>query len=60
MVVQFSEVKVLLVQVKERGFNIPGGHIELGENSEEAPLGEVYEEGYVTGDVKYIGAKRDE
>jgi len=49
-----------LVQVKERGFNIPGGHIELGENSEEAPLGEVYEEGYVTGDVKYIGAKRDE
>ena len=52
----FAEGKVLLVQVKERCFNIPGGHIELGENPEEALLREVYEEGYVTGDVKYIGA----
>ncbi|WP_391209520.1 NUDIX hydrolase [Psychrobacillus sp. L4] len=52
----FSQCKVLLVQVKERGFNIPGGHIEFNETPDEALHREVYEEGYVTGKIKYIGA----
>lgn len=52
----FYQDKVLLVQVKERGFNIPGGHIEAGESPKEALHREVYEEGYVKGKVRYIGA----
>ncbi|WP_391118076.1 NUDIX domain-containing protein [Psychrobacillus sp. L3] len=52
----FYQGKVLLVQVKGRGFNIPGGHIETGETPEEALHREVYEEGYVKGKLEYIGA----
>lgn len=48
----FYQGKVLLVKVKERGFNIPGGHIEVGESPEEAIHREVYEEGYVMGQLK--------
>ncbi|QFF99121.1 NUDIX domain-containing protein [Psychrobacillus glaciei] len=52
----FSQGKVLLVQVKERGFNIPGGHVEFNETPDEALCREAYEEGYVSGEIKYIGA----
>lgn len=52
----FMDGKILLVQVKDRGFNAPGGHVELNENPEEALLREIYEEGYVTGTIKYLGA----
>lgn len=52
----FLDGKILLVKVKDRGFNAPGGHVELNENPEEALLREIYEEGYVTGTIKYLGA----
>ncbi len=52
----FKDGKILLVQVKGRGFNAPGGHIELNEDPEQALHREVYEEGYVTGTIKYLGA----
>lgn len=43
----FKDGKVLLSQIKNRGFNYPGGHLEIGEKVEEAILRETYEEGYV-------------
>lgn len=52
----FRKGNVLLVQVKNRGFNIPGGHVENGETPEDALHREVYEEGYVKGRIEYIGA----
>jgi len=51
----FYQNKVLLVHVKGRGFNIPGGHVEPGESPEQAFHREAYEEGYVKGEVKYLG-----
>ncbi|WP_245808909.1 NUDIX domain-containing protein [Shouchella patagoniensis] len=47
---------VLLVNIKGRGFNYPGGHIEDGESPIDALHREVYEEGYVKGEAIYIGA----
>ncbi|NHM32008.1 NUDIX domain-containing protein [Neobacillus terrae] len=52
----FSERKVLLVNVKGRGFSVPGGHVEEGETLEEAFHREAFEEGYVRGQIQYIGA----
>jgi 8-oxo-dGTP diphosphatase len=51
----FENDKVLLVQIKGRGINIPGGHIETMETPEEAFNREAYEEGYVRGSIKYLG-----
>lgn len=48
--------KVLLAHIKNRGFNFPGGHLENGESIEDAVVREIYEEGYVRGSIKYIGA----
>lgn len=48
--------KVMLTHIRNRGFNFPGGHIDWGESVEEALIREVYEEGYVRGTIKYIGA----
>lgn len=52
----FHEGKILLTQVKGRGFNIPGGHIDPGETPEEAFHRESFEEGYIKGKIRYIGA----
>jgi 8-oxo-dGTP diphosphatase len=52
----FYKGKVLLVDIKGRGWNVPGGHVEPGETPEEAFHREAYEEGYVKGSIHYIGA----
>ncbi|MBS4192114.1 NUDIX domain-containing protein [Bacillus sp. FJAT-49705] len=52
----FHKGKILLVHVKGRGFNNPGGHIEIGETPEEAFHREALEEGYVEGKISYLGA----
>ncbi|MCT6924213.1 NUDIX domain-containing protein [Metasolibacillus sp.] len=52
----FYKGNVLLVNVEGRGFNIPGGHIEKEERPEQAFLREAYEEGYVEGNIQYLGA----
>ncbi len=51
-----QEGKVLLAHIKNRGFNFPGGHLENEESNEDAVVREVYEEAYVRGTIKYIGA----
>lgn len=51
--------KVLLVYVANRGFNLPGGHVEGVEGPEETLLRECMEEGYVKCDsVSLIGMVR--
>lgn len=52
----FLDEKLVLVQVKGRGFNVPGGHVEKGEEPEQALRREIYEEAYIEGDFTYIGA----
>ncbi len=48
--------QILLTQIPNRGFNFPGGHIEQGEWLEETIHREVYEEAYVKGTLRYLGA----
>ncbi|WP_155590904.1 NUDIX hydrolase [Lysinibacillus cavernae] len=52
----FHQGRVLLVHVKNRGFNFPGGHVEHGETPEVTLHREVLEEGYVKGHSQYIGS----
>ena len=51
----FYEDEVLLVDIKGRGFDLPGGHREDGETSLDCCLHETYEEGYVKGDATRLG-----
>lgn len=45
----FKDNNLLLVNLNNRGWDLPGGHIELEETPEESFKRESYEEGYITG-----------
>ncbi|WP_047979784.1 NUDIX hydrolase [Ornithinibacillus contaminans] len=52
----FSDEKLLLVDLNQRGWDIPGGHIEPHETPEECFHREVIEEGYVEGINSLLGS----
>jgi ADP-ribose pyrophosphatase YjhB (NUDIX family) len=51
----FFRGQALLVNINGRGFNFPGGHVEIGESPEEAFHREAYEEAYIKGDITQVG-----
>lgn len=51
----FYKNQLLLVNLNSRGWDIPGGHIELNETPEECFRREAMEEGYVEGKCKLLG-----
>lgn len=51
----FQEDKLLLVDLNDRGWDFPGGHIEPEEMPEECFKREALEEGYVVGECKLLG-----
>ncbi|MGE6486799.1 NUDIX domain-containing protein [Paenisporosarcina sp. NPDC076898] len=51
----FHQEKLLLVDIKNRGWNFPGGHIEQNESPLECVKREVMEEACVEGDCTYLG-----
>ena len=51
----FLEEKLLLVNIKKRGWNFPGGHLECKETPLECLKREVLEEACVEGVCKYLG-----
>ncbi|WP_226658819.1 NUDIX hydrolase [Pseudalkalibacillus hwajinpoensis] len=52
----FYQYKLLLVDLKKRGWDFPGGHLETGESPAACLAREVMEEGYVKGDSQFIGS----
>ncbi|WP_370453168.1 NUDIX hydrolase [Oceanobacillus sp. CFH 90083] len=52
----FKKDKLLLVSLNNRGWDIPGGHMEKEEVPEECFKREAYEEGYVTGICSLLGS----
>lgn len=50
------EEKLLMVNLNDRGWDFPGGHIEDGETAEACICREVMEEAYVTGKCTLLGA----
>jgi 8-oxo-dGTP diphosphatase len=51
----FYEGKVMLVDLHNRGWDFPGGHIEDGESSIACLQREAMEEGYVSGECRMLG-----
>ncbi|GGP12088.1 NUDIX hydrolase [Oceanobacillus neutriphilus] len=51
----FKNDKLLLVNLNDRGWDIPGGHIEKGEAPEACFKREAYEEGYIKGNCSLLG-----
>lgn len=51
----FHDNQLLLVDIKNRGWNFPGGHIELNETPMACVKGEILEEACVEGDCSYLG-----
>lgn len=51
----FQDDKLLLVDLQHRGWDFPGGHIESNESPEACLKREVFEEGYVEGEVELLG-----
>ncbi|MFD1020831.1 NUDIX domain-containing protein [Thalassobacillus hwangdonensis] len=51
----FSEDQVMLVHLKDRGWDLPGGRIKETESPEQCLKREVMEEGYVSGEASLLG-----
>ncbi|WP_456278970.1 NUDIX hydrolase [Bacillus sp. AK128] len=51
----FRDGNILLVNLSNRGWDFPGGHIENEETPEDCLKREAYEEGYVTGSCSLLG-----
>ncbi len=51
----FYENKLLLVNLNHRGWDFPGGHIEINETPVECLKREAMEEGYVEGECHFLG-----
>jgi len=51
----FYEDKLLLVNINHRGWDFPGGHIEINETPVECFKREAMEEGYVEGKCHFLG-----
>ncbi|MUK90388.1 NUDIX domain-containing protein [Ornithinibacillus sp. L9] len=51
----FHEEKLMLVNLNQRGWDIPGGHIEQDETPEECFKREAMEEGYIEGRCYPLG-----
>ena len=51
----FLNNQLLLVDLKDRGWDFPGGHIEPGETPEECLKPEALEEGYIEGKCELLG-----
>jgi len=52
----FYKDKLMLVNLRNRGWDFPGGHIELHETPEMCFQREAMEEGYVEGDCSLLGS----
>lgn len=52
----FRNNKLLMVNLHDRGWDFPGGHIEKGETAEMCFKREAMEEGYVEGDCTLLGS----
>ena len=50
------EGKLLMVDLNDRGWDFPGGHIEVNETPEDCFKREALEEGYVEGNCTLLGA----
>lgn len=51
----FHNQQLLLVQIPNRGWDIPGGHLEVGESPLDCVNREMLEEGYVKGNCFPLG-----